>query len=93
MARDFESGFSRRLLLAARRRGGIIAGYWLAALTRALFTISVITAVALIAGLEVDGSLVDLAGLYTLALLRERRRDAVRHRRRDAAAHDAGRPR
>ena len=46
VARDFESGFARRLLLAARRRGGIVAGYWLAALTRALFTISVITAVA-----------------------------------------------
>ena len=26
VARDFESGFSRRLLLAARRRGGIVAG-------------------------------------------------------------------
>ena len=43
VARDFESGFSRRLLLAARRRGGIVAGYWLAALTRAIFTITVIT--------------------------------------------------
>ena len=40
MARDFESGFSRRLLLAARRHGGIIAGYWLAALARAVFTVS-----------------------------------------------------
>ena len=27
IARDFESGFARRLLLAAPRRGGIIAGY------------------------------------------------------------------
>ena len=35
IARDFESGFSRRLLLAAPRRGGIVAGYWLAALVRA----------------------------------------------------------
>ena len=40
VARDFESGFSRRLMLAARRRGGIVAGYWLAALTRAVFTIA-----------------------------------------------------
>ncbi len=69
VARDFESGFSRRLLLAARRRGGIVAGYWLAALTRAIFTITVITAVAVIAGLEVNGNLVDLVGLYTLAIL------------------------
>jgi ABC-2 type transport system permease protein len=69
VARDFESGFSRRLMLAAARRDGIVAGYWLAALTRALFTVALITVVALIAGLEVDGGPVDLLGLYTLALL------------------------
>jgi ABC-2 type transport system permease protein len=68
VARDFESGFSRRLLMAASHRGGIVAGYWLAALTRAIFTITLITTVAVIAGLNVDGSLVDLAGLYTLAV-------------------------
>ena len=27
VARDFQSGFARRLLLGAPRRGGIIAGY------------------------------------------------------------------
>ena len=69
VARDFESGFSRRLMLAAAKRDGIVAGYWLAALTRALFTITLITVVALIAGLEVEGGPVDLLGLYTLALL------------------------
>jgi ABC-2 type transport system permease protein len=69
VARDFESGFSRRLLLAAQRHEGIIAGYWLAALTRAIFTVAVITTVALIAGLDVNGSAIDLVGLYTLALL------------------------
>jgi ABC-2 type transport system permease protein len=68
VARDFESGFSRRLLMAARSHGGIIAGYWLAALTRAIFTVAVITAVALIARLNVDGNAVDLVGLYTLAV-------------------------
>jgi ABC-2 type transport system permease protein len=68
VARDFESGFSRRLLMAASHRGGIVAGYWLAALTRAIFTITIITTVAVIAGLNVDGSLVDLVGLYTLAV-------------------------
>jgi len=69
VARDFESGFSRRILLAARRHEGIIAGYWLAALTRAIFTVCVITAVALIAGLEIKGNVVDLAGLYSLAIV------------------------
>jgi ABC-2 type transport system permease protein len=69
VARDFESGFSRRLLLGAPRHGGIVGGYWLAALTRAVFTITIITTVAVIAGLEVNGNLVDLAGLYTMAVL------------------------
>jgi ABC-2 type transport system permease protein len=69
IARDFESGFSRRLMLAAPRRGAIIAGYWIAALTRAAFNIAVITAVALVAGLEIAGGGLDLVGLYTLALL------------------------
>ena len=41
-----ESGFSRRLMLAAGDRRSIIGGYWLAGLTRAMFTISVITAIA-----------------------------------------------
>jgi ABC-2 type transport system permease protein len=69
IARDFESGFSRRLMLAAPRRGGIVAGYWIAALLRAVFTIATITVVALVAGLSIDGSFVDLVGLYTLAVL------------------------
>ncbi|HEV3378437.1 MAG TPA: ABC transporter permease [Thermoleophilaceae bacterium] len=69
VARDFESGFSRRLMLAAPRRGGIVAGYWIAALLRAVFTVSAITVVALVAGLTIDGGAIDLVGLYTLALL------------------------
>jgi ABC-type transport system involved in multi-copper enzyme maturation permease subunit len=69
VARDFESGFSRRLMLAAPRRGGIVAGYWMAALVRAVFTVALITAVGLIAGLAIDGNAVDLVGLYTLAVL------------------------
>jgi ABC-2 type transport system permease protein len=69
VARDFESGFSRRMLLAASDRNGIVAGYWLAALLRALFTVAVITAVGLLTGLEISGGVVDVVGLYTLALL------------------------
>ena len=67
VARDFESGFARRLMLGATSRGGIVAGYWLAALVRATTTITVITAVAFVAGLEIHGNGLDLAGLYTLA--------------------------
>jgi ABC-2 type transport system permease protein len=69
ITRDFEGGFARRLMMAAPRRGGIIAGYWLAAVMRAAFTVGVITVVALIAGMNVGGGGLDLVGLYTLALL------------------------
>jgi len=69
IARDFEYGFARRLMLAAPRRTGIVLGYALAALARWLVTAATLTAVALIAGMQVGGSGVDLFGLYALALL------------------------
>jgi ABC-2 type transport system permease protein len=69
IARDFESGFSRRLMLGAVNRGGIVAGYWIAAFVRAATNIAVITVVALLVGLEIHGNGVDVVGLYTLALL------------------------
>jgi ABC-2 type transport system permease protein len=69
IARDFETGFARRYLLAASNRNGIIAGYAIAALTRAFFTWTVLTAIALIAGMEVGGGGVELFGLYGLAVL------------------------
>jgi ABC-2 type transport system permease protein len=46
-----------------------VAGYLLSGLTRAAFTMVVITAVALITGMQIDGSGVDLFGLYGLALV------------------------
>jgi ABC-2 type transport system permease protein len=69
VARDFEYGFARRLLLAAPRRTGLIAGYVLAALARWLVTATLLTVVALVAGMEVGGSGVDLFALYALALI------------------------
>jgi ABC-2 type transport system permease protein len=69
MARDFESGFGRRYMLAASHRGGIVAGYALAALFRALVTWTVLTTVALVAGMKIDGNGIDLFGLYGLAVL------------------------
>jgi len=69
IARDFESGFSRRLMLGAANRNGIVAGYWIAALVRAATNIAVITVIALVVGLEIHGNGVDVVGLYTLALL------------------------
>jgi ABC-2 type transport system permease protein len=69
IARDFESGFARRLLLAAPHRTGIVLGYAIAAVVRWLVTVGVITAVAFAVGMRVGGSGVDLFGLYALALL------------------------
>jgi ABC-2 type transport system permease protein len=69
IARDFESGFARRLLLAAPNRTGIVLGYAAAALLRWIFTAVVLTVVALIAGMQIGGGGVDLVGLYTLAVL------------------------
>jgi len=69
VAADFESGFARRLLLAASDRRAVLLGYGLAALVRWLLTVSMITVIALLAGMHVDGSGVDLFGLLGLALL------------------------
>ncbi len=69
VARDFEYGFAKRLMLAAPRRGGIVAGYALAALIRWLLVAVVLTIVAFAVGMDVGGGPVDLVGLYTLAAL------------------------
>ena len=68
MARDFETGFGRRYMLAAGHRSGIVAGYALAALARAFITWTVLTAVALIAGMEIAGSGGEIVALYVLAI-------------------------
>jgi ABC-2 type transport system permease protein len=69
IARDFETGFARRLLLAAPNRTGIVLGYAAAALVRWLLTAVVLTVIALIAGMQVGGDGVDLFGLYALAVI------------------------
>jgi ABC-2 type transport system permease protein len=68
VARDFESGFARRLLLSAPHRSGIVLGYALAAAGRWAVTATLLTVVALAVGMHVGGSGIDLVGLYTLAL-------------------------
>jgi len=68
IARDFDSGFARRLLLAAPQRSGIIAGYTIGALLRWALTGSVVTVAALIAGMNVDGNGVQLVGLLGLGV-------------------------
>jgi len=69
IASDFESGFARRMLLAAPNRLGILAGYGLAALARAGIVGPLLFGVALATGMQVDGGGADLFGLVVLALL------------------------
>lgn len=69
LAFDFESGFARRLMLAAEDRRGIALGYALVALSRAAITLSLVTAVALLTGMRITGDGVDIFGLYGLAAL------------------------
>jgi len=69
IAGDFESGFARRLMLAAPHRLGILAGYTLAATMRAAIVGVMLFAVALATGMQVGGDGVDLFGLVVLALL------------------------
>ena len=69
IARDFERGFARRLMIASKRRSGIVWGYALASLMRWTLVAIMLTTVALIAHMEIGGNGVDLFGLYVLALI------------------------
>jgi ABC-2 type transport system permease protein len=68
IAADFENGFSRRLMLAAPNRLGILTGYALGALVRALLTGVLLFVVALIGGMQVDGGALGVVGLVGLAV-------------------------
>jgi ABC-2 type transport system permease protein len=69
IAADFEKGFTRRLLLGAPNRLGILAGYLVAGVTRAVIVGSLLFVVALATGMHVPGSALDLLGLALLAVM------------------------
>jgi ABC-2 type transport system permease protein len=69
IARDFETGFMRRLMLAAPNRLGIVIGYMIAGLVRWITVIVVVTGVAFAAQMKIGGDGVDLLGLYVLGFL------------------------
>ena len=69
IAADFERGFTRRLLLGAPNRLGILAGYLIAGVTRAVIVGALLFVVALLTGMDVPGSALDLVGLALLAVL------------------------
>lgn len=68
-ASDFETGFVRRLLLAAPHPSSVIAGYILGSIVLALVLMFVLTLVGLAVGVAVDANVLEFAGLYGLALL------------------------
>ncbi len=69
IARDFEYGFARRLLLAAPRRSGIVLGYAMAALVRWLAVAFVVFLLGLLFRMDVRASAVEWAALLLLALI------------------------
>lgn len=69
IAGDFETGFARRLFLAAHRRSGIILGYVLASFVRVAVTGALVTIAAVLLGMQIGGGPVDLFGLLALALI------------------------
>lgn len=69
IARDFEYGFARRLLIAAPRRSGLILGYVGAALLRWAIVATVVTTVGLAARMHIGGSAIEIVGLYTLGAI------------------------
>jgi ABC-2 type transporter len=68
IAGDFQFGMGRRMLLATRHRTAIICGYALTAMVRVLVTWTVVTVVALAAGMKIDGSPAEILALYVLSL-------------------------
>ena len=68
IAADFESGFARRMMLAAPNRLAILAGYGTAALMRTFVTGTYIFLLALLTGMDFRGGLDGVAGLIIVAL-------------------------
>jgi ABC-2 type transport system permease protein len=69
IARDFDSGFAKRLLASSPARSGIIAGYVLAAIARWIVAAAIVTIAAVIAGATITSNIGDLSGLFAVGLL------------------------
>jgi ABC-type multidrug transport system permease subunit len=69
IARDFEYGFARRLMLAAPYRGALLLGYAISAVVRWAVVATLLTVAAFAVGMQVGGGGVELPGLYGLAVI------------------------
>lgn len=68
MARDWETGFGRRLMLAAPNRTALIAGYTVAAGVRAIVVVAFVFAIAVATGMNILANLPELAAILLLGL-------------------------
>ena len=69
IAADWESGFARRMMLAAPHRSALIAGYAAAAMIRTVIVGGLVFVVALVTGMEIGGNGIEVSGLVGLALI------------------------
>lgn len=69
VAADFETGFSRRMMLATRSRSALIVGYTLAALVRAAIVWAIVTVLALATGASISPSPGEVVGIILLITL------------------------
>lgn len=69
IARDFETGFGRRLMLAAPNRLALVGGYIISALFRSIIVGGFLFVIALISGMQISSDAFQLGGLIGLALM------------------------
>jgi ABC-type polysaccharide/polyol phosphate export permease len=69
IAEDFDSGFARRMMLATNSRWPLVAGYALAALVRGAAITAFLFPIGLLAGMDVSGSPLEVAGVLVLVLV------------------------
>jgi ABC-2 type transport system permease protein len=69
IARDYESGFARRLMLAAPNRYGILAGYLTAAFLRSMVGAAIVFTAGRLAGAQFNGGVAGIAGLVSIGFV------------------------
>jgi ABC-2 type transport system permease protein len=68
MVADFETGFARRMMLTAPQRMSIVMGFVIAALGQAVLVSVILFGVALLAGMDLGGSVPQVLAIFVLAI-------------------------
>jgi ABC-2 type transport system permease protein len=69
MVTDLETGFARRMMLAAPRRMSIILGFLLTSLVQALLVCLLVFGIGALTGMDIGGSVLEVAAILLLALM------------------------